>query len=219
MTAADASTIPAEQMVRLGKIATEPFFLITHPAAEPYPRGTLTFVVSGSTRERHVVSIDGSGRVACTCMDARTRCRRCRCICKHGCFVLVRVLRLSDATFYSRLRLSEHDLRVSSDVVAGRTTLHDAVFRPLLSTQQQSSLASQPVSFRGFRVPEPEDECPVCYTALLPESGDDPLRGCPDCGQAVHRGCMTRWALCSNSPSLRSCVMCRSPAWSAWAGD
>jgi hypothetical protein len=65
------------------------------------------------------------------------------------------------------------------------------------------------------RPPEPSDECPVCYDVLL-AAGDGAaldLRGCPDCGRAVHAGCARRW-IC-RAPRA-TCVYCRSPVWARW---
>lgn len=205
----DADAIPAAQMARMTKVASEPFFLVAHPAATDL--GALKFIVSGSTQTRHTVTLTREGRIFCSCMDARVGCWRCGCMCKHACFVLIRVVRLASTAVYTRLRLSEADLHTCSEVVAGRTALQDAVFRPM--TPGHSGAV-----FSAFRAPTEEDDCPICYTPLLPDTESNPLRGCPDCGQAVHLGCMTRWVLYSPSRDDNSCVMCRSSVWSAWDG-
>lgn len=220
MTDRDADGIPRAQLARMTKIASEPFFLVAHPEATEL--GALTFVVSGSTQTRHTVTLTREGRVFCSCMDARVRCRQCGCICKHACFVLVRVMRLPSVAVYTRLRLSEADLRTCAEVVAGRTALHDAVFRPMVTPggPPASGGHHRPGAvFTAFRPPRDEDECPICYTPLLhPDAEANPLRGCPDCSQAVHRDCMRRWVVYSPSRADNTCVMCRSPVWSAWDG-
>ena len=61
------------------------------------------------------------------------------------------------------------------------------------------------------RPPGHDDDCPVCYAPLLLlVDGESQLRGCPDCGNAVHLGCVRRWLRHAARPS---CVMCRSTSW------
>jgi len=211
----DAERIPEAQFARLQKVANEPFFLVAHPVSTD--SGDLIFAVSGSTQTRHTVELGRDGRITCSCMDARTRCRRCGCICKHACFVLARVIRLSNPASYSNRRLSEADLRTCTAAVSGRAGLQEAVFRPLVFAQRESVLS--PATFSQFRRPVSGDECPICYATLMPKTAHNPLRGCPECSQAVHRECMSRWARCASRPEDRSCVMCRSSAWATWDGS
>lgn len=237
--------LPPKQRDRFLKIYEEPFFLIHPPAVTDIDA---SFLVSGSTQQRHTVRIDAlSGAASCSCMDARINCRKQSCVCKHVCFVLFRVLRMSDLRFFGvdrGLRLSEQELRACLDtatrisegavsrgavnqgsVSASSTAAASPAISPVIDP---SVMHPPPPSCTGsdvFRSNEvfrdnvsESSECPVCYDCVGPLQ-NNALRGCPSCGNVVHLECMRRWAAAALASGSRvTCVMCRSAAWSRWDG-
>lgn len=203
----------------------------------------LRFSVSGSTQTRHTVTVYRDGSTSCTCMDARINCRKTGCVCKHVCFVLFRVLRSENIDFFERGRMIGSDeLRSYIDKVANsnQNSLDGSVFRPpeltFTRSKNKDDASTVPLiddrSYLRFlnpkRPPSSEDDCPVCYAPLIsstmaPEYWKDPpeeylqeVRGCPDCGHAIHRECAKRWMSACKKTSERSCVMCRSKCWAQW---
>lgn len=224
-----ASAPSAAQLTRFRKILHEPFFMLSLDAPGRTPGAAARFTVAGSQTQPYDVELLQDGRTTCTCADARMNCTRLRCVCKHVCFLLFRVLRLeSPGGFFRRgLKLTAEELEA---VLARRSAADGVDHRLELSNQGRSldemtarlgrlrignGLHHPPRSFAHVaRPPEPDDECPVCYDMLLARlGGGDALCGCPDCGRAVHVRCALRWM-----QQQRTCVYCRSPAWADWNG-
>ena len=228
-------TLHADQLARMEKVYTEPFYLLNR-AAPSADASSLAFDVSGSKRDIYRVTLRPDGRMGCTCMDARLNCGRKGCVCKHACFVLVRVLRRCDLAFFltGGLRL-EGASAVIADFAAGLSAVTEEEMRPhpppffspppllppATATAAAATARVPTTPRRGIsnisnidfdvvkRPPGPEDECPVCYDLLLAGQRQR-LVGCPTCGQGVHHGCVTRWL--ATSPH-GTCVYCRSTVW------
>jgi hypothetical protein len=221
-------TVSDPQLSRFKKIYHEPFFVLSVRGASG--ASAATFKISGSTRTAYVVDIAANGTTRCSCMDAVMHCRNNDCVCKHVCFVLYRVLRLVRVDFFDDLVLAPEEVGAIAGSVAMRRAAGGEEFReptaPAMRPDQvdamchgdgrkrprpQEAGTSAAHDFTAVRrPPEPNDECPVCYDALYAR---DDLRGCPSCGNGVHRACVVRWL--ENSPRA-TCVYCRSPAWGAY---
>ncbi len=221
-----ASTVSPPQLARFKKIYTEPFFLMN---ASIRDNGVMRFAVSGSTATQYVLELSPeTGRMRCSCKDACMNCHRLGYACKHVCFVLYRVLRLDDdlAFFRDELTVSEaHRAAIAQRIQTGANELlhppatitpdevdrmcdHLAAVRSTGPTIRRRTHSFLEVA----RPPTEADECPVCYDLLLRHGAE--LRGCPDCGNAIHKLCVDRWLACA---ARRSCVYCRSTVWSAYS--
>lgn len=65
------------------------------------------------------------------------------------------------------------------------------------------------------RVPEADDDCPICYEAfgVVPSAADPAVVYCRrGCGGGVHADCFRRWE--ANAAGAVTCVYCRAP-WGA----
>lgn len=232
-------SVSAAQFARFEKVAYEPFFMLASAAGAD----ALRFEVSGSTRARYLLTVArATGEVRCTCKDALINCRRLGCVCKHACFVAYRVMKLEGLGLLRDLRLAPAEVEaVAAEVARGaaqreqRRQLADAealaerlggvtisARAPSAPRPQQqrgvppAAPAAPACDFRAVaRPPEPGDECPVCYDALV--AGAPDLRGCPDCGKALHRACAAKWAAMAPGGAA-TCVYCRSRAWAGYRG-
>jgi hypothetical protein len=228
-----ALTLPRQQSTRLGKMYTEPLFLLATPTTSlSGPHSTAArFSVSGSTGTKHTVTLTGDGKIDCTCLDARIHARRANCACKHVCFVVFRAMGFADLSFFQRDRtLTPEQVRKCVEVAAGRLGMDSSAMRPNEEKEEGCPHhATSGISAVQFKTPAKDivpdvDECPICYDVLL-EPGTtietvgplaQMLRWCPACHNALHYGCVAKWI--ANAPKP-TCVMCRSPAWRAWKGE
>jgi hypothetical protein len=83
------------------------------------------------------------------------------------------------------------------------------------TTTRYSSRRDCAEFYRLARPPEADDDCPICYNALVVAAAangpdDDLLVACLDCGKPVHEKCVNRWM---EHSSRRTCVYCRSTCW------
>jgi len=140
-------------------------------------------------------------------------------VCKHVCFVLLRVLRLEDLEFFTRsesLRLTAEEMRFFAEAAEGRITRSvDDVHSTSRSVDDDDEDHDAAAEFFVRRKDvDDTDECPVCYRSLCGEAADGAAGAdvcwCPACSNAIHASCAERWL--RNAP-LRTCVFCRSTAW------
>lgn len=212
--------VPRPQFERFQKCLTEPLYLlraeeedIQLPSGSLHPNELLRFYISGSTQTKHTVTINIDGNFACSCQDARIHGKKYGYVCKHACFVLFRVMRLPSTDIFNAKKLNSDELCVCAELIAHRMAIQESEFHPTTTTSNEQL----GMDFtRPFRITGEDDECPVCYNAILPASEADPLRGCPDCGHALHRECARKW---QSSAPKKTCVMCRSTVWSKWNGS
>lgn len=226
------STLRGAQYERFSKIYEEPFFLVRPPETSDFE---CTFCVSGSSQTAiYKVEIGlFDGKTKCTCMDAKINCRKHKCVCKHVCFVLFRVLSECVGLEFFRgevegraprdpggegagegagagegsMRLSAQQIYRMLDRVKSlcdNPSSHD-ILSPIDVASEAYRTQNKSVFRRkeNFRELTEDSECPVCFLPFEPKD-DDILRGCPSCGNVIHLECMRRWAQFLPSSSLNA---------------
>lgn len=194
-------SMSAKQLTRFDKCFSEPIYVISQEISDS--SAVIEFKVSGSTRQVYTVAVTAStGKVSCSCMDV-INCRKAKCHCKHVCFVIFRVMRLSSEYFYDTLVLSPSDVSVLIDKV-----LSNDFDRMALASKRKQDRNTGDVDFSVIkRVPTEDDECPICYNVFF----NKPAVGCPDCGNGIHTACAIKWLELAKT---KTCVYCRSEVWS-----
>ena len=249
------SRVSKDQFTRFQKMYHEPFFLLGGEEASESVEGTPSssrrtagsqdrvFRVSGSTASEYNVFVKPDGSFRCSCMDANVNCKKKNCVCKHVCFIFYRVFKFDRIGFFETHKLTADELaRVAHfNSTEALTRPADTVFTASdidslcagigsvsIGTSTGSSTRLNKPDFTVIkRVPEIDDDCPVCYDALLKDDTTIAhgwpeescmrivgLLGCPSCGNGVHEVCVRRWL--SSAPK-KTCVFCRSDVWNLFA--
>jgi len=93
------SSVSHDQYKRFRRIYSEPFYVLEMRSVASDNNALAVVVEMSGSRagSAYRLSISRSGSVTCSCMDASVNCRRIGCVCKHACFLAVRVLRVADA--------------------------------------------------------------------------------------------------------------------------
>jgi hypothetical protein len=202
--------VSSHQRERLFKIYSEPFYLLSTDT-EPYNGALCRFLVSGSTQQTYAVNLNlkqapssgpGSFEFSCTCRDAAFGCKRNKCVCKHVCFVVYRVLKHADLDFLVTRVLSREvaeALAAKARSEAGQAGDADRQLNAMFTV----------VALDGGDGSK-DVECPICYDLLFgaADAQEQALR-CPRCHNMVHAACMRKWL----SSGSKTCVYCRSDAW------
>jgi len=174
-----------KQRERLDKIYLDPLYLLS--------QSNTTFTISGSTANIYTITI-ANNKITCDCQDAKTHALKQSVICKHCCFVLVKVLKIPitdlETTIFATLKFNEH-------VMNSIKTKCDDTLEPELAK----------LSFTYTNKRSTDDDCPICYDSL---SENTPVE-CPSCNNPIHKACMEKWL-----QTNKSCVYCRSDAWTAY---
>jgi hypothetical protein len=195
------------QARRYEKIYYEGFYLIHHQPGQANSNVIHEFNVSGSTRALYTVMFYRNGTFCCNCMDMLSKCAELQCVCKHVCFVIVRVLKYLHTSFFQTLQFDP----IITGALAQRCGLLDIFvdhsIQSLELTRRYWKLIR--ADFSVIRDIKEDDECPICYNAL----SEKQVLGCPDCRNTLHEVCMIKW-LCQSR--YATCVFCRSDIWDCY---
>ena len=190
----DVSQLSTEQRKRYDRIFQEPLYLIAANHSHEY-------LMHGSTGKQYCVRVNPNAArhdvlAKCDCPDARQRARQRQVLCKHACYVLIRVLKLSIRSLYTRPDAARVLLAI---------TEHAHHFPGQYTDEEFSSLPPPPNPYAATSQKR-NDECPVCCEDL---TNDEKQLQCPECRNALHEDCMRRWVR-GGSQRRERCVFCRT---------
>jgi hypothetical protein len=221
------------------KVFYEPFFLLSRGRSEDR---RLTFDVSGSRRDTYIVTLRPDGAVGCTCLDAQLNCPGKGCVCKHVCFVLVRVLRACERSFAffgaGRMRLPPEAVTEAFTRFREGTLVEEGHMVPLNDSGSDDSedefdrATRRMAELRVTNRPTGRNErggggtparvlFDFTHVAKPPQTGDE----CPVCYDDLLRGALSGCPECGKGVHTacvrrwldvaphRSCVYCRSSDW------
>jgi hypothetical protein len=203
-----------QQSRRYEKIFSERFYVLD--VFEMDDTRGVTVKLSGSTRSVYTLTLDGDGFLRCDCPDFEGHAKRYRCLCKHLCFLIVRVAKIhaDHRTFVERRLRGESLAAVASKLrilALGFASVDPELVDRDLSSRYAAAVAREKRTgdeFASVVVDEDTaefEDCPICYDSLA--RGE--RRRCPDCKKDIHGICIERWL-----ERRRTCPLCRSQAWS-----
>ncbi len=195
-----------------------------------------TFTVLGSIRNgnRESYTIKWYKHVSarpsfwCNCPDHKFNSGKKNMVCKHICFLVVRVGRIFDQDFFTNKSLTEEQHEIFRAAVGNAAIFADGQLeRERLAQRVAHSVAPvivpgvaitnrQATFFMCRRPPQAEDSCPICYDDMCCAEGDahgsaPRCLSCPTCSNNVHQACMEVWLERNDT-----CVYCRSTVWRAY---
>jgi hypothetical protein len=193
-----------EQKKRINKLDTDEFYLLEYTGGDldathlnlqrqAMPKHSLTFKISGSTKNIYNLEINKLGFISCDCLDIKTHCRKNNCYCKHICFLLLRVLKIFDLSHWHSLRLTDDNIKL-------------VIEKLKISIDLKLIKKLESLSFEFKKELCKDDECSICYDTL-----NNNLIQCPDCSHGFHKKCMDKWLLIN-----KNCVYCRSNIWTKY---
>lgn len=191
------------QNKRIEKIYSEPIYLLNVSK-------DLTFKVSGSTANIYTVSIDKQEkRIRCNCPDSSSWAHKQGCICKHCCFILIKVVKLPlmqlEQQFFDNHRrfndsmLNDIEKRLNQLKLTESDIVNPDYIKKFKKCQKQQNI----VHYEAKTEIDESDECIICFDTLVSK----PRVECPGCKHQIHTICMEQWI----KKSSNSCVFCRRP--------
>lgn len=203
----------SQQLRRYERIYTERFYVLDVSCADAAK--IITIKLSGSTRCVYTLTLDEDGVLECDCPDFRGHCQHYRCLCKHLCFLIVKVGKSHPSQhMFTERRIRGETLVAVTERLRLLATGYAAVDPEVVDQgllSRYAALAGEfsPVHSGDAGMAE-SDDCPVCYDAL----SDGEQQRCPDCRKHFHRSCMMRWL-----ERRDTCPLCRSQAWSRFGSQ
>lgn len=209
-----------EQVKRINRSLVERFYLLDNFKLE----NLLKFDISGSTGNVYRITINlTDNNIKCDCPDF-ARCMGLKCVCKHCCFTLLKVLKVyilgengylfnkltmnSFTAFPKTLRFSEYERNFIINSYANLLTNldednynSDLVEKYLLICHS----GSNSLFHNDLHDLDKRDNCPICLNEFEEKKG---LINCPTCKKYIHKDCIDRWIKIK-----RSCPMCRSKSF------
>ena len=197
----------SQQRQRFNKVWSEEFYLLDKKSE----KANYIFQISGSTANIYTVTIYGNAkRINCDCPDSWARTSKC--ICKHCCFILFKVLKAFDPNqtdFWKERLFAKDEINKIKDKFQ-KINFQDAeiVDTELLEKYQElkgEKVEKKENKYQQQKKLEEDDVCPICYI----EFDDEKNIECPTCHGVIHQTCMEKWLQMGKT----SCVYCRSEVW------
>jgi hypothetical protein len=199
-----------KQKERIAKMYNEPFYLLDIKKEDKY-----IFTISGSTANLYRVIIHNN-RISCDCPDGTLWSKKFNCICKHCCFVLIKVLKMKvpelNNDILSTLEFGDNIyakvIEKTNNIINNFSNL-DCVnqnyinkFKNIKPDNKKTYVVDKEIN--------KDDDCGICFDSI--GNNIDILIECPDCKNVIHKLCMEKWLNCGN----KTCVFCRSTSWGSY---
>ena len=191
--------LPVDQLRRVERMREQPIYLLSVAKTE----NQYWFIVMGSQQKKYRVKLNTEAvfphqLVKCDCMDAKNRSWISKFVCKHGCYVLLKVLKMPiDVLIEGRVR-NHRQLRLH----ARRVLFERGGENASLNLKRSSSSSSSNSEIESEDAEGSFPECMICFD-LLREST---CQGCPQCRQVFHVHCLEQWFEVDQS----QCPHCRA---------
>jgi hypothetical protein len=151
------------------------------------------------TRELYNMKIYNSGKCTfwCSCPFQKFQSSKTNSVCKHICFLVCKVGRIYDASFFETKILNTTSL----DSLIAKLQSND-IWKDTTLTRTFKTISKS--DFTNSTKPK-DDLCPICYEDLDISSN---IVNCPTCENHVHDACVQVWL-----EKNQTCVYCRSDIW------
>ena len=217
-----------DQKSRFLKIYQEKFYLLN---VQRYPNN-FKIDISGSSKNIYSIFIyDNTKKIKCNCPDMKSWASYKRCICKHCCFLLFKVLKVDNlGDFFNTLifpndiyqeiivklfvlknSLDNENVTIDSDIM-NKDMLKK--YNEIMERNEENDdeTKKNKYSCKNNSNVINKDLCPICFVDF---GEKDVLLDCPSCKKTVHKSCMEKWL----SLGKIQCVYCRSDVWKDYYDD
>ena len=193
-----------QQVKRIEKVYNEEYYVLDNELESE----KIKIFISGSTQNVYEISINvENGSLWCNCPDMKSFSKRFDCICKHCCFVILKIGKIFDSNVIKNKKLEENHIEMITDRLQSQIELKNVELSlKFMSMKEPQPLYKNHYKFDSTDKPiNEEDECPICYDYL--NVGE--VKCCLDCKNYIHTNCMNKWL-----ETKKTCVLCRSTCWS-----
>lgn len=195
--------ISDQQQKRIDKLVTDEFYLIgLNDKTDTYEDSEI--LMTGSTKNVYKINLSNNGSMVCNCPDSSSHAKKHGVVCKHICFIYLKICKSDDMTFFEKKKLTTLDiskLKLRTEMVSKTATAQKYYNKYMKQTKGDTELNFDEA------VREIEDldelECPICFDGMK-----DDLKFCPECSNPIHKKCVEKWLESNNT-----CVYCRSDIW------
>jgi hypothetical protein len=188
-----------QQQKRIDKLNTDEFYLIGFDGKE--------ILMTGSTKNVYKIIIQDDCSMHCNCPDSISHAKKFNVLCKHICFIYLKICKSTDLSFFNVKKLTNNDI---AKLKARTETLTFDATAKKFYTNYINKITNETNGKNALNFNESKreqnvenDDCPICFEELK-----ENIKFCPDCSNPVHEKCIKKWL-----DSHNSCVYCRSDVW------
>jgi hypothetical protein len=188
-----------QQLIRIDKMRHDPLYLLTKKQDE----NKYIFEVCGSTKNVYKIQIYTTSKmIYCNCPDSRSYSKQSGVICKHSCFILIKVLKLinQDDYFESYFLNDVHLEYIKNKFNSLEFTENEYI---------KMDYVDKYINLKDSKIilnSNIELICPICYDELDEIDNETKNNQCNCCSKIFHNTCLNKWLTLGNN----TCPYCRN---------
>jgi hypothetical protein len=184
--------VSVHQQKRIDKLNSDEFYLIGFDGKD--------ILMTGSTQNVYKITLNENNSLSCNCPDNETHAKKLNVLCKHICFIYLKICKSTDLNFFTEKKLTNEDIQKLKNRTELLTSSETA---KKYYEKYLTNMTHQALNFNEAKRDIELEECPICFDELKNE-----VKFCPQCSNPVHEKCIIKWLL-----SHDTCVYCRSDVW------
>ena len=198
-----------DQEKRYDKIFQEEFYLLDIIRDV----NMITYCVSGSTANIYNIKLKENNTLECNCPDGKVWAKAKKCVCKHICFILCKVVKIfmkedsNDFYYFETLKLNEDDFSKLCDYeMSDNSCVVNEEYMKRYKLLMINIDKGEDIFIQKKEVTD-EDNCAICFDDFMTHKNKNVE--CPTCHNVIHIKCIQKWL----NMGKNNCVYCRSDIW------
>ena len=146
-----------------------------------------------------------SKKVYCNCPDSKKWCKHHNVVCKHICFLLIKVFKLTDLDyFYNNLILSDDNI---IDLLKEYDNICFTNNKYINDSYLEKYKLLKKKNLNTIIIKENQNEdCCICFEKIIEKNNIKLNLQCKICLNIIHKSCINKWLSIGNN----TCPYCRS---------
>ena len=188
-----------QQLIRLDKMFYEQLYLLTKKQDD----NKYMFEVCGSTKNVYKVQIYNTCKmIYCNCPDARSYAKKSGVICKHSCFILMKVLKIPKQVDYFKVYILNTEQMEHINDMFNLLEFAENEFIKMDYIDKYNNLKDSKITLKS----NTETLCSICYDELEELENTKLNNQCNCCSKIFHNNCLNKWLGFGNT----TCPYCRT---------
>ena len=204
--------ISDQQQKRIDKLICDEFYLIglndnDEENDDKDNKKNTEILMTGSTKNVYKIELHKNGSLSCNCPDSTSHAKKHGVVCKHICFIYLKICKCTDMKFFETKRMKKSDIcKLKLRTLAMTQT---GIAKQYYDIYLELQKGDDPIDFDIKQKEIDEEDCPICFDGL-----EGTLKYCPVCSNAIHQKCVEKWLTTNDT-----CVYCRSDIWKQYGGN
>ena len=188
-----------QQLLRIDKIYDQPIYLLKKNKED----NKFVFEVCGTTKNIYKVQIyKYSKMIFCNCPDAKSYAKQNGVVCKHCCFILLKVLKLINSDdFFNILLFDDKQLEFINNEFNKLEFIENEYIK-IDYVNKFNQLSEDKIIIKK----DMESFCLICYDELDDIENKKFNNQCKYCLKIFHNKCINKWLSLGNN----NCPHCRN---------